>query len=374
MTYIQSLFFYITIIILSYILTHFAEKKIAFGNTYIKVNTINNLLKIYDYKIFILLFTMLPLILAVTLRVNTGADYEQYIWNFENFYLINDKVSFIIRSREPLYYISQYIVIKLFGNNYYMWFAAMSIFTFVLIVKSLVKLNIKFDYGIFVLLFGFYVYMHMYNYVRQIFAMTLIGMAIVYICKHKKIKFLICILIASLMHQSSIIFLLVAIVFYKRKFFSSNMYHVLMLISPLCLNILVFLLKHIPYFSIYTVRYFNNGHDIGFGWIIDIIPILLLYMLINCNTANMEGRFFLELSWVIIPVRALSYYSYAAGRLFIDFAYITIIGFSILIHTQKYNKLKKVICISVFFAYYVYIFYIGNNSSVFPYNSVLLVG
>jgi transmembrane protein EpsG len=325
-----------------------------------------------------LLLSVSPMIMLASLRIDTGADYEQYTWNFMRLVSAFDKWSYIITSREPLCSFLQYLSYSIFGNNYFWWFAIMACATLTIIVISLAKIDRFMDMSMYVLMFGMYAYLHMFNYVRQMLAAALILLALAYCIDNKIVRFIICIVLATMMHQSSIVFLAIPLLYLKRKVFKGIKYHVLILISPVFLGGVASVLRHIPFFSIYVTRYFGTSLKFGIGWIIDVIPIILMYyitadrnnVITDKNSVNAE--FFLELGWLIIPIRLLSYYSYAAGRLFIDFAMIAMVGAAINLSEGRNSTFKRIALILIMMIYFIFYFYISNNSDVFPYRTFLM--
>lgn len=328
-------------------------------------------------KVWMLLLSVLPMMMLACLRMDTGADYEQYTWNFARLVSTSDKWNYVITSREPMYSLTQYLSYSIFGNNYFWWFAIMAISTFAIIVGALVKIDRFMDMPMYVILFGMCVYLHMFNYVRQMFAAALVLFAIAYCMEYKIVRFIICVILASMMHQSSIVFLMIPILYWKKEIFKGISYHAIMIISPFFLSGIVFVLSHIPYFSLYFIRYFGASFDLGIGWIIDVLPVICMYYMcgdrneIKNDVKSINADFLLELGWIIIPIRALAYYSYAAGRLFINFSMIAMVGVAIKICSAKNSVAKRIILVLLMFIYFIYTFYIGNNSEVFPYQSFL---
>lgn len=326
----------------------------------------------YTYnRSWLLLVAAMPLIILAGIRYDTGADYTQYCWNFARAITSSDKMTFIIQSREPLYSISELIVYEIFGDNVHAWFFLMALITISCIYIAVEKIDRSMDFSIFSILFGLYIYLHMFNYVRQFLALGIVLLGLAYCLDKKYIRFIVLVIIASYIHQSSLIFCTFLIIVLKKRYICGKMYHLIMLIAPMFSSMLLFLLKRIPYFSIYVTRYFNRSLNIGVGFLIDILPVIILYYL-NFDVdseSNKRGRFFSELSWMIIPIRALAYYSYAAGRLFINFSLFSIIGFACLVNHGSFARIKKAIAIIVLLGYFMFSFYLSNSSSVFPYST-----
>lgn len=317
-----------------------------------------------------------PMIILAGTRLNTGADYIQYRWNFERLLSSGNMIEEIKNSREPFYVFTEFFVVKFLKGSYTTWVFFISLMTIVVLLYAIIKIDHKIDLSTFSLIFGLYLYFHMFNYVRQFFALSLITLAISFLLSDKSKKFIVFIILATLYHQSSIIFLLIYFVYKKKKIIFGKKYHFFVIFSPLFISGMALLLKYVPFFSIYYQRYFGKSFRFGFGWAIDLIPALLMYVIVatekHKNNTDVKINFLSEIALLIIPMRALSYYSYAAGRLFIDFALFMTIAFSNVMSKDVCNKrfLKFIIEI-VTFIYFILSFYIWNNSEVFPYCSTI---
>lgn len=322
----------------------------------------------------------LPMIFLAGTRVDTGADYTQYVWNYAKVMADNDMFSALLKSREPLYVFLEYINKFIFGDNVYTWFFIMAALTLAILAAALGEIDRKLDYSLFAVLFGLYIYLHMFNYVRQLFAAALILLAIAYALDGKIIKALIVIAFATLMHRSSIVFLPILFVAAHKNIENiafGRKYHLLVMVSPFFTQGVVYIIKKIQFLSIYASRYLSGSPRIGLGWLIDVLPVLALYFMnyqAITQAGDRKGKILAELSWLIIPVRVLSYYSYAAGRHFITFALLSITAFSLLINKTGHKRIKSIFAVTMLLMYFIFYFYLGNNSGVFPYASILLPG
>lgn len=375
MTIYQTLVLYLSVIIITSVLCMIISK----SNSYLKSKNVilkfgAHYCEIQHSRWWLLIFSFLPMIILAGTRVNTGADYMQYTWNYEKVVRSSELIKIIKESREPLYIVTEVINKYLFYDNVNIWFFTMSFFTIIILIFALYKIDKNINYGSFALLFGLYIYLHMFNYVRQLFATSLVILSLGYCLDKKYSKCFITILLATLMHQSSIVFILVFLLLIKKPDIFGKKYHFFMIISPIFLSCIVKIIKLVPYFSIYITRYFSGGLNIGKGWIIDVLPVIILYYLnyeVIKNNMSDKGTILAEISWMIIPIRALSYYSYAAGRLYIPFALFSITAYSSLINKGVNKKIKVCISFILLLCYFLFTFYKGNNSQVFPYSSLL---
>lgn len=364
----STLILYLGIILISSLLGKFLIK-----NKEVKIDIFIKKIGLWEVstkkiKIYIALF---PLALLAAVRVNTGADYEQYCWNFYKLISSTDKIEVMLSAREPLYIATEYIAYLIGGDNYTIWFSLMSIVTLYFLSKAMYEI-MGLNIPLFIILFGLYAYLHTFNYVRQMFACMIIVYAIINYIKFKNYKFYILILLASMMHQSSIIFVGFPLYIKYINKISKYKYHVFMICSVLLINPLIELLKYVPFFSIYTDRYFYNSFTFGIGFVIDIFPVFLLYCLSRLQSKSYDNdiikNILIETTWMIIPMRILSYITYAVGRLFIDIAIIAILGYTIQTMDDENNIYYNLIAIIVFIIYFIINFYYFNNSDVFPYS------
>lgn len=375
MTNLQSLFLYLSTIIFTFVLCivftknsfYRKNKKITLKIGEFSYNYVNK-------KWWLTVLSFLPMIIIAGTRFDTGADYIQYTWNYSKMMYQSNIFDFIKQSREPLYILSEVFNKLLFGSNVTAWFFLMSLITIVILIVAVYKIDMYVDFSIFSLFFGLYVYLYMFNFVRQFFAMSFVLLALAYGLEGKYMKFCMIVFFATLMHQSSIIFLTLIIFIIKRNIVLNYKYHLIIFISPIFTGVLVFILKKIPFFSVYVTRYLSSDLNIGMGWLVDVIPVMLLYLMNYRSYAKRRYsnvKLLAELSLLIIPVRFLSYYSYAAGRLFIFFSILSVLAFAIQINREKNKVCKILFCTLTLLCYFIFSFYINNNSDVFPYQSVL---
>lgn len=370
---IRTLFIYLLTIFITYILGCCFEanlKNKEFKKIVFRIGKLEYQLK---KKFFIkILLVFLPMIFVLGTRINTGADYEQYSWNFAKIYSVSNLTQIFSESKEPLYVISMLFVSKIFGNNVQAWFFFMAFMTFFVITIAINEVDNNINLPVFIILYGLYIYMYTFNYVRQLFAASLILLGMIYCLKNHKKRFVFCIVLATLMHRSSIVFLF----FYflkNTKLVNKNFYHIIIILSVAFIPLMPIILSKITFLSKYIQSYFDKKNfSFGIGFLIDVIPIafLSIYMNLKKNDNGYLGNILTEMSWLIIPTRILSYYSYAAGRLFINVALIAIFGYSI--DVKGKTTISQIYTILIFFLYFVYTFYVSNNCDVFPYTGIWL--
>lgn len=316
-------------------------------------------INVFWISIFICL---LPMILVLSFRYNTGADYQQYTWNYLTVINGNAFENSSIFKLEPLYTLTIKIANLVCPNSPQFWFAMIAFLMFINIIIAFYLFQLN-DVHIFIFLFGLYSYLHCFNYVRQMYAASWIMIALgMLIKKNKKLKFIFLIIIATLIHRSSIIFVLLWPIcrLSKEKNF---LYRGGMIASPLYLTFLARILLKLPFFSRYS-HYFAGTLKIGVGFLIEIIPlVLLLFFSKPQNEDSREIDALLNIGWLVIPLRLMSYFSYAAGRLFITCSLFAILSYCL----SKPKRLNTILVVIFFIVYFIIEFYLFNNSEVFPY-------
>lgn len=353
-----TLVLYITVIFGSYLLTYAKkEEKIKIKANKIQIIYINT-------ACLYLFLSLLPMIFVLSCRYYTGADYEQYTWNYWTVINGNNFVQSSIFKQEPLYTLSIYLSNFILPGSVQFWFALVAVLMFINIINGIYLFELD-NVCIFVLLFGLYNYLHCFNYVRQMFAASIIILAIGNLLKkNRQLTFLGLIIIATLIHRSSIVFMLLWFVCkLDRK--KNNLYRLLILCSPLYLNILARIMRYLPFFKRYAL-YFGGNMQMGIGFLVELIPlifILVISIFSNMNEYDPIENALINIGLLAIPLRLMSYFSYAAGRLFITCSF-----FAILAYCLKRKKVYiNIFIIIIFFIYFVLEFYLFNNSEVFPY-------
>ena len=372
MTNNQTLLLYMGCIMSSFILCTLAINSKYYKNTRsVNLKILNSSKQVVFNHSWLVVISLLPLILLAGFRYYTGADYQQYVWSFERTASSNTVFNEYFLAEEPLYQISKYLVFKLLGNDPIYWFFVMATLTMINIAYANINLDSHISINWFILMFGLFCYLHMFNYVRQIYAASIVLIGISKLIRKEKLPFVICILIATMVHRSSMLFIVLLIIIHFQDSVHKPWYKIVMMISPFFMPVIVALIKLIPFFSRYT-QYFNVKYQIGFGWLIDVFPIICIALIVEykMNPDN-NIRALIDFSWLVIPLRAISYYAYAAGRLYLDISLAAFMALALaLSKSDRRNIGTKVLILLVFVVYFLLEFYLWNNSEVFPYRSI----
>lgn len=394
MTTIETVILYFEIIIMTVAIARVATSYNALATD--KSTYPREILSIRKKEFLFLLVACIPMIVFSSLRFQTGADYEQYVRNFE--YSIYDLPK-MKAFQEPLYVLSNVVVYLFMGNSPQVWIALMALITIVVMALALFLTGKKIDYSLFFLLYGCFAYLHSFNYIRQMAACSFILLGLVFLSQRKYVKFFIFIAVATMFHTSSMVFFL-AIAFFLNKTgeYEKNEKKISLIMGGIILLMFFIILfipqiiEILPFLRKYVESYFQNTElSLGIGWLIDIIPIgvgLVLRRKKILSQGHLGGILY-YFSWLIIPFKLLGYYSYGAGRLFIPLGLLAIFIISlsqaekdvksIEVKNKRLQKwgveeiridVKKLVIEGVFLIYFIYYFCIANNSGIIPYTFI----
>ena len=366
----NTLLIYISTVVLSCLLSIIANKYNRRAMEIVVTNDTERLFSKYRRNELVwVLISIIPYILLAALRVNTGADYLQYTWNYSKI-VSNPTIGVALAASEPGYMLSMWICTKILGTDPQWWIAFMAIITNTLVFVSLYRINRRINYAVYSMMFGFYAYFHSFNYVRQMLAAALLFVAFERM-HNKHIKEAVVFMILAIsFHRSSII---IAMLFWLGRFLKRyrSIYNLAAIVG-LCGIVIAFprILPLVPFLSRYE-KYTEATFSGGIGWTIDIIPLFICTLLsLNMKKDEVVSDC-IQLVLFSIPVRLMSYYTYAAGRLFITISLYSFLCSSLTVNKRRDRVVVKAIYVFIYGAYFYWYFYLGNNSMVFPYNSIL---
>lgn len=195
------MYIYIVIFIMLFILS------------FIEINRENETNKKYHLLIF---FLALFATLGFT-RWEVGSDWNQYL-EFFSMIVVNPTISNAYRM-EPTYYAFTYIVRSITSNYSIFLFlqSAVLLFLHIKLYGTVIKKFDKKNYYVFISLLAFWaIYLGNFTFVRSTIAYTLVFFTIQFAAEKKFLKFVVYILFATLIHRSSIIFLIVYFLINKK--------------------------------------------------------------------------------------------------------------------------------------------------------------
>lgn len=267
------------------------------------------------------------------------------------------------------------------------------LFTIGLTYYGVYKLSDYYEikYSIFTYLFCFVFYLSTYNYMRQFCALGLMPLAFYYALQHKWLTYLILQTIAFFFHKSSLLFVMVPMIYF---FVKSNINRTFLYLS-LSTAIIVAIYVAINFFSVleavvdmglidevYGSRY---GEDSLYSettggatlprssYLLYLFIYLLIYIAYKENILSWNESIFLFLIHTIyIIVYAISFYIFYLYRMSFYYYYIEIIFLS---HILSSTKMGKTIMLLFYFliSYNAYALFVkGHLCEVIPYTSLIL--
>lgn len=372
MSELETKIFYIFIILSASLLGYISQISL-------KKNTYAN--KKYTYIILLLSFIILNLPMAF--RYYTGADYGQYVSLFEKA-RYSDNFSREISNVEVGYLWINYICSKLF-NNYQSIFIIIATLTNFLFFKGLFYYRKKINFGIAIFTYGFTIYFFGFIIIRGMLASAIIFYALRFIAEGKNKKFYFFIVIASMFHYSSIVFILIAVILKSVRKTSIKklvFYEIIFIpILPSLINIIAKIFySTISRYSNYSVVIGNAEMGISPYIIMNLIPLgvfLIRYKKMKEINKDIDIYFTLyNISCILLlflgSLPLISRFIYPLWTsLFILFP--TLIKSFNLIKNNRIRFIIKSITILLIFIYGLMLinFYITNeNYYLIPYRSI----
>ena len=307
------------------------------------------------HKVLKMFISLLPLTIIAIFRYDVGWDYLNIYTN--GFYWVG-KYGLNWFS-EPVFNIFISLLYNLFGDPLSLFFF-MGIFISYFFSKCFDEFSEDINPIIFIILFVLSrYYFCSLNIMRQALAIMIIIYSTKYIVQKKFYNYFLCVILASLFHQLSLMFIPLYFVLGKR-FNNKNNLFVLFIVIPIFIIIGSFFISKTKYVGYFNSMFGNDG-SILFGELIICIGVFLIYfniknrILIDDNTnifINMQiiGLIIVLLSWKIptsdrlywyfgmqniflIP-RLLSFYKNQINKIFFGLFIIFLMG--ITFFTQTY--------------------------------------
>ena len=324
------------------------------------------------------------------IRYDYGLDYWEYFADYERvikYYSINDILSGKVGYRgEDGWYLLMYIMKPLGISGFFVLVALISIFQGV-VVYSLIKAYVPkkwMVFALFVYLFSLSLYVGSLSGMRQHFAMSIIGCTIPLIIKKKIIPSIVIILVTSIIHTSSLIFL--PFIFWgyvplgKSRYLSFiyiSLYIVFLVSASLSSTLVGDFLK-IDKFEHYDT-YLNEENQFnyfGFGYVTSLLlPYLvsILYLYKNYNDETKKRLVSIAAAGMtLLPVMASVH---LGTRLLYYFDFIEIVTIPIAFSSIKSKPLRTPLMAAyslfLLYAYYDYFHSELRYSSTYFYHSLL---
>lgn len=285
--------------------------------------------------------------LLSALRFDVGPDYETYVEIYYNF--INAIISF---SPDKLVYGFLSLTFSMFERGYIYVLSIYAFLTLLLVYKTLVERKIL-VWGLVVFCFiGFY--LDSFDRVRQLTAVAIFFYAIKYIEGRQPLKYILWLLLASVVHFSAI--LLIPVYLFNRftikplVAFSILIFLFVMHMIGFTSVIQSYLYSHIPYYNnIYGDSQFadsQGGFGTGLGFLFNILIIFYTLLLLKNNKVLWNilfaACFLMLLSPGNLNIMRFSQYFYIS----------LIISFPYTFKLYRHSGINKLIAFALFFVFF----------------------
>ena len=331
-----------------------------------------------------LISILIPSILGGLRSVSIGTDVALYVapdmkaaYNASHF---TDFVSRIYGSREPGYLAVVYGISRLTDNVQWVLFAMQFITIggiYYGAYKHKKKISVPLVLGIFFLLF----YNQSYNLVRQYMGLGIV-FASLYRLENKEYKrFIICIVIATCFHYTSLIALLLLFVkWLLENKLSSGLISRDYLVGGAVVFAVVFLEQIVNVFVVVGLlspaylRYFrtDTGTGIGLTEILFYVVVLLMFLLTSKNLRNRVDNFrlFRINLLAVVSILILGVKLYYGSRLCLCFQIINMLLIASMPTAFRKGASRRIFTVSLvglMSSYWIYIYCIAKTSATVPY-------
>lgn len=318
-----------------------------------------------------LFIAFIPFLFLLILRYNVGTDYQQYIYNYYTYGLNSE-------SKEYLF--EFVILIANYFNNPLLIPTIIGILTYCFIAKFIDNFSTNIGYSILMIFVTGFFFMSC-TMMRQCLAIAIFLYSTKYLLRNKYIHFIILIILATLFHTSSIIYLVFMLIYIIIK--NINFSRRIRFITMITLLIIVYFMSSFLRTLLFSFLnqlgryegYFGSEHDSGnfsgshfFMGIAPFIPCLLNFKETKINKLFCLLGFFSALITILMPVIP------NGERLIFMFSTCAVVSNCFLVNESKYSNNKKIVILSfvtlISLIGMIAYFYLGKSLNVFPYQSI----
>lgn len=341
--------------------------------------------KHYYRRMIYTIIAFLPFIIVASVRYDVGTDYMfRNVPDYQNMVLGND-----VPNLEPLFKIIIRFCI-LFSKDYVILFVVTSIIMYTLFAITVGKYSKNIILSIIVFVFGTY-YFKSLNLVRQFLGMSVMFFAYRYILDKKYIKWFICLVIATLLHTSCLLYI-ITLFFDKKVFKLRYLIILIVLILTIGYPALVGFLSILGKFGNANInKYYNyvvyGDRGMNYSEFIPEVLIFIYFYYIYCKKKDKmekEGIFFINLQFVSILVALMNIYNSLFSRILVIFSFFQIIsipyfwsfyhdGKNITYKNKSIITVNTLCCICILGILLFKMFYtviIKGNGEVLPYKTI----
>lgn len=301
-------------------------------------------------KLFLVL-SFLPLFILSALRYGIGYDYLKIYVPMFNFISNGVKVSWDIGA----IWICK--IINIFSNDYVYFFVITSFLILLFTYKGILKLS---SYPALCLLLFVLSgeYISSFNIIRQYIALSIFIYSLNFILEKKMLKYIACILVASLFHNSAIVLIPI---YFLCQLKTSMMKQIAIIIIcglalPFISDLVYSILPYFKYSSYLNTDY--NAYDPSYvSLILSILSYSVMLLFYKKNKSDKKYKLFLNINLLYILFAILSFKLIASYRLLVYFRFVQYFGLANLTQyiEKPKNKLLYMILLVAFFSMYTLI-------------------
>lgn len=330
-------------------------------------------------KKLILFLSMIPLIILFSFRNNVGTDFNTYIHYYDlvSEYTLDLKTIFN-NFLEPLWILISYLFISLkipfwgfllFISSIFGWFEIL------ILDKYEDKCpNFLCHLLMYIILFALFM-----NTTRQQLASIIVLYASFFLLDRKKLKFILLVLFASMIHKSSLIALTFPLIEWLADKKKVMMFmNIIIFSSPFWAFLMERPLNYLLKVIIPNSPYIGVEQGMSFGYLFYTIPLILLFIFLcnysnkkNINLLNKKVRLFFVLYSFQFFCQALGGFFFPLERLSLYFSSFQVVLWPevLCLFKDDTNYKKIFLCLIIWYLFYYFIMYILlNGNEIYPYH------
>lgn len=322
----------------------------------------------------VIIITALPAIFVSGLRYEVGTDYEMYRFAFLNPDNVNVK-----HNIEILYRLFFKAVTSLGGSYYVAVFISSAIFFILIYIEIFHDSPMPWlsTFMIFGMLF-FFIYM---NAGRQMIAISILLFSLRFLEKKRYLPFILCLAVAICIHRSSVLFILVLVLFqvdinFKIIFGLTPAIFIISALSGRIVNFVAELLRYDNYVQM-------AGVNLNFRFLMGIlyqliITILACYVYRRSESEDDQDKFRLFFNIQVLTLWTYAFSGFISGNEIARIQYMFAMPGVILtpmVVKRIPEKILKLIFVVVLLSYGIlniyFLIYQNNEQQALPYQSII---
>lgn len=332
------------------------------------------------------LLIIAPTVILAGIRFDVGIDYLSYE---SDFYQNKFEIGFKYYIKEPLNFLLNVIVYQICPNAVAMFFVYAFITMFVFF-KAIDYYRDRMSLTLALFIFYMTYYLVSYNVIRQMIAVVIILYATRYIFEKKFWEYLLCVVVAGMMHKSA--YLMIVLYFFydenlrflkkvklSKKFnisISENLQSIIIygIIGLLPLLLVPLIPKITNFLGIYRGHLLKETH-MSFKFLLYVLPILTLIFVYRKEILkeSKSNEFFIQCMILQIPFQLMGGMIKYVDRFSLYFAIMQIVLIPILFYNLGNSKMDKFIKMSIigwYLFYFTVMIIILKSNGVMPYQTI----